>query len=182
LNTADKEFFVSYKAGTDEDKMRSLYRIQNKWIERIRVINIGGARNIDKKINIGLSQPVSLREFIRNQPADPNKFHHAMDVDNGSKDGKPVIIIMPNYLKAPEDTYNDLKALAKAHRTTTGTTNSNINLIPSDKSNYDKYADKMTAFLHMANLSSSDSDDQDSQTTATPTSRTHIEAPTDGRQ
>lgn len=144
LNTTDKEFFVSYKAGTDEDKMRSLYRIQNKWIEQVQVINIGGARNINKKIHLGLSQPVSLRDFIRTQPADPNTFHHAMDVNNGSKDGKPVIIVMPKYLKAAEDTYNDFRALEQEHRTTTAN-HSTTGSFPSDKSAHDEYAENFFA-------------------------------------
>jgi hypothetical protein len=64
LNNQDREFFVSYRAGTDEDKLRSLYRLQNKWLDQVKIIKIGAARNIDKKVDVGLPHPVSLRKFI----------------------------------------------------------------------------------------------------------------------
>jgi hypothetical protein len=75
--------------------LRSLYHIENNWLAQVKVIKIGGDHNINKRFHVGLPQPVSLRDFIHTQPADPNKFHHAMDTDNGGKDGKPVIIVMP---------------------------------------------------------------------------------------
>jgi hypothetical protein len=87
-------FFVSYRAKINDARLRSLYRIQNNWLAQVKVIKIGGNRNIDKRFHVGLPQPgVSLGNFICTQPADPNKFHHAMDANNGGKDGKPVIIL-----------------------------------------------------------------------------------------
>jgi hypothetical protein len=99
-----------------------------------------------------------------------------MDVDNGSKDGKPVIIVMPKYLKAAEDTYNDCRTFEQEHRTTTAN-HSNTNLLPSDKSAHDEYAEKMAAFLHVVNLNDSDSDNRDTKMAATPTSGKNLVAP-----
>jgi hypothetical protein len=95
LNHKDNKFFVSYRANIDDARLQSLYRIQNNWLAQVKVVKIGGDRNIDKRFHVGLSQPVSLCDFIRTQPTDPNNFHYAMDADNGGKDGKPVIIVMP---------------------------------------------------------------------------------------
>jgi hypothetical protein len=89
----------------------------------VRIIKIGAARNIDKKVNVGLSFHVSLHEFIREQPADPNHFHYAMDVDNSGCDGKPVIILVfPKHFRAAESVYTDFTELVKLHSTspTTG--------------------------------------------------------------
>jgi hypothetical protein len=95
LSHDDKESFVSYRAKIDDARLWSLYHIQNKWLAQVKVVKIGGDRNIDKRFHVGLLQPVCLCDFIRNQPADPNNSHQAMDADNGGKDGKPVIIVMP---------------------------------------------------------------------------------------
>jgi hypothetical protein len=157
--------------------MRSLYRLQNKSLKRVQVVKIGGVRNIDKKLNVGLLQPISLREFIRNQPADPNQFHHAVDIDNGGQDGKPVIIVMPKYLKAAEDTYHDFCSLQQKF-TTKMATHSRIDSVPSNKSLCDdKYAAKMMAFLDMTTISDSDSDETNTNTASLATSRPHSAAP-----
>jgi hypothetical protein len=110
---------VSYRANIDDAKLQFLYRLQNKWLAQVQVVKIGGDQNFDKRFHVGLSQPISLCAFIRTQPADPNHFHHAMDADNGGKDRKPVIIVMPKYPKAVKDTYDNFRALIKQIRDAT---------------------------------------------------------------
>jgi hypothetical protein len=161
LSHDDKESFVSYRAKIDDARLWSLYHIQNKWLAQVKVVKIGGDRNIDKRFHVGLLQPVCLRDFIRNQPADPNNSHHAMDADNGGKDGKPVIIVMPKYLKATKDTYDNFHTLTKQFQ---AATLHQFDSVPSppdtDDISPDSYDAKMTAFLDMMPPSTnSDSDD-----------------------
>ena len=50
----DMEFYVSYKAQMDDDKMQLIYCTQNKWLERVKVISVGGECNINKRFNVPL--------------------------------------------------------------------------------------------------------------------------------
>jgi hypothetical protein len=153
-NSEDKEFFVSYEGGMDTNALRSLYCLQNNWLQRVRVINIG-ERNIDKKLDVGLSGPVSLREFIRNQPL--KKIPHAMDVDNGGRDGKTVIIVMPQYLQVAEATYEEFRTLS-----TSSGRDSDSALQSPDEDN--SYASKMASILEQVNICDSDPDISEAST------------------
>jgi hypothetical protein len=85
-----------------------------------------------------------------------------MDDDNGGKDGKPVIIVMPKYLKATKDTYDNFHTLTKQFQ---AATLHRFDSVPSppdtnDISSPDSYDAKMTAFLDMMPPSTnSNSDD-----------------------
>jgi hypothetical protein len=154
LNTKDREYFVSYRAKPEDDQLRSLYRLQNQWLDQVRIIKIGAARNIDKKVNVGLSYHVSLREFIREQPADPDNFHSAMDVDNGGRDGKPVIIVLPKNLRAAESVYTDFTELVKLHSPPLTTQRSGHASFPSVASSHDPaYEAKLAEFLETTTIS-----------------------------
>ena len=156
----DTEFFVSYKAGMDDSTLRAIYHIQNKWLQQVRVVRINN-RNIDKKFNLGLSEPVSLREFIRNQPANSDNSRCAMDVDNGGTDGRTVIIVTPQYLKAAQDTYETFRTLSEEVLPGGTTTPADHEFVLQGSTDDNSYAAKMAAIV---NVTIRDSDSEDSET------------------
>jgi hypothetical protein len=89
-----------------------------------------------------------------------------MDADNGGKDGKPVIIVMPKYLKAAKDTYDDFRALMKQFQAAT-LHHSHSMRSPPDTNNPlpDSYDAKMTAFLDMMPPSTNSDSDECSNAT-----------------
>ena len=115
-NNDDMEFYVSYLSKLDNRMMGSLYLIQNKWLSKVKALPVGFHRNIDRQYEVGLSWPVSLREFVRAQPADPNQYHFPMDIENGGRKGKPVIIVLPKHVKAAKNMFQDFEDLVKQHK------------------------------------------------------------------
>jgi hypothetical protein len=158
----ETEFFVSYKAGMDDSTLRAIYHIQNKWLQQVRVVRINN-RNIDKKFNLGLSEPVSLREFIRNQPANSDNSRYAMDVDNGGTDGRTVIIVMPQYLKAAQATYETFRTLSEEVLPGGTTTPAGHEFVLQGSTEDNSYAAKMAAIVNVT-LRDSDSDDSGTPT------------------
>lgn len=92
--------------------MCNLYLSQNKWMNEVKTIQRSCYMNIDKKHELGLALPVSLSQFIREQPMDPN-FTQPMDIENGGPTGKPMIIIMLHWIKAAQNAFEDLQQLTK---------------------------------------------------------------------
>jgi len=114
VNTGDGEFYVSYKAGTEDDMMATIYRKQNKWMNQVQVIPVNVKRNIDETHELGFNRPLSLREFIRDQPGD--EFTHPMDIENGGRNGKPVLIVLPQFRALANNVLNDFRDLLRNGR------------------------------------------------------------------
>jgi hypothetical protein len=176
VNTDDREFFVSFRAGLDDDKLRSLYRLQNKWLAQVKIIRIGAARNIDVKVNVGLPQPVSLREFIRDKPKEPSHINLAMDVDNGGRSGKPVLIVLPKNMSAAEAIYDDFRQSADTSTSPSTNPASHDSRSSTFSSRDPAYDAKIADFLAHTYLSDSDIDDSVS-TSTTPASQQYLKAP-----
>jgi hypothetical protein len=106
---------------------------------------------------------VSLREFIRNQPANSDNSRYAMDVDNGGTDGRTVIIVMPKYLKAAQATYETFRTLSEEVLPGGTTTPAGHEFVLQGSTEDNSYAAKMAAVLNVT-LRDSDSDDSGTPT------------------
>jgi hypothetical protein len=105
-----------------------------------------------------------------------------MDIDNGGRDGKPEIIVLPKYMKAAEAVYHDFLSLEKAAYPNS-TNRSSPDSRHSPKSlRENTYAAQMAEFLAMTNLSDSDSNDCDAASNTSSTSQTYLTAPKTGNQ
>jgi len=99
LNSEGQEFFISFRARIDDDRMKKLYEIHNNWVKAVAVVPVGGYQNIDTQYNLGFDTPMSLREFIRNQPERTGGENIPMDNENGSNNGKLCIIVKQDYMQ-----------------------------------------------------------------------------------
>jgi hypothetical protein len=91
-----------------------------------------------------------------------------MDAKNGGVDGKPVIIVMPKYLKTAADTYDDFQTLTAHFPPVTAKTTGSVSYLFTQSSSRDDYAAKMAAFLDQVHLSDSDSNTRDSPIDTSP--------------
>jgi len=115
MNCQGKEFFISFRAGINDDRMKQLYEIHNSWIKAVEVIPVGGNRNIDTCYNLGFNKPISFREFIRNQPSNQGPEKIPMDVKNGGNNGRPMIIVKQTHLKEAKSAVARFQELKQKH-------------------------------------------------------------------
>jgi hypothetical protein len=108
----DEIFYISYRRGLDDDCMIQIYKAQNQWMQEVEVIPLGKEHNIDQKFHIGLEYGVSLREFIIKQLIEVLTEHHPVDIENGGRGNRAVIIVLPKYRADAE------KILAQFHQLT----------------------------------------------------------------
>jgi hypothetical protein len=103
-----------------------------------------------------------------------------MDIDNGGPDGKPVIIVLPKFLRAAKTIYDDFRTLTSSSASKS-TASSNPTSLPSTTSSRNPaYEAQMAEFLAATNISDSESDpDDDATPSLTPsTSCPYLTAPT----
>jgi len=113
-NTNDGEYYVSYMSNIDDATMRGIYKKQNTWLHQVELIPIGGFTNIDKKVDIGFTKPVSLREFMRSQPTSADKDRVPIDIENGGRSGKAKLIVHKKYKKQAVKTYEEWERVTQS--------------------------------------------------------------------
>jgi len=120
MNNESREFFISFRAGIDDDRMKQLYNIHNNWLKVAAVIPVDGSHNINMHYNLGLAKPMSFQEFIRKQPDNQDSAPVPMDVENGGDNGRPMIIVKKAYMQQAKHTIARFKALRQQHHSMNG--------------------------------------------------------------
>jgi hypothetical protein len=100
---------VSY-TGLEDDVKRKVYKHQNWYLTKVKIIQVPGFRNIDHKYEIGMNKTWSFREFMHEQPNSSMKV--PIDVDKGGfKIRGTKIMVMPGHVKEAQRAYKEFRTL-----------------------------------------------------------------------